>query len=94
MPGGCFLLLDNFILFLSADVYLLNVEYLECESCLLLIEIGDKPIAHLAAPVIFLLGSTHLYIFNKLKGSRKGSWFRFAALPVPQEKQQSWKSEL
>lgn len=46
-------------------------------SCLLLIEIGDKPIiTWLAAAVTTLFGSTQLYVFNELKVSfsRKRSW--------------------
>lgn len=69
---------------------------LRCLSCLLLIEIGDKPMAQLADPVIFLFGSTHLYVFNKLKESlsRKTSCCSFAALLVPQKNGLIWESEL
>lgn len=49
-------------------------------SCVLLIETGDKPIiTWLAAAVISLFGSTHLYVFKefKLSFNRKGSWCSF-----------------
>lgn len=49
-------------------------------SCVLLIEIGDKPIiTWLAAAVISLFGSTHLNVFKefKMSFSRKGSWCSF-----------------